>query len=341
MSIVQLLSLAGIMIYHGAMVSRFMALFALSITGHLLAGSQVFPPPVAHLIHIVALLPMPAFYLLCLAVFNDGFRPSWKSVGLILVAAPAAFLLVQIKPALMAAGNAGQLDSILLQFISSMPQSLLSGFVLAAFYTILRGLPSDLIPWRYRLRFWIFGGIGILSLGVAVTEIFFAGQKVPLSLEALKVALILLLTTGLMLWLLSPRADLFPSAGPRTLKDLPTTSNAEKDLLGALQKSILLDKVHHREGLTIGQLASFLGCQEYRLRRLINGELRYANFNQFLNAHRIQDAQEVLKDPNLRKKNILEVAFDLGYQSLAPFNLAFRKLTGETPTEYRNRHLRG
>jgi AraC-like DNA-binding protein len=36
---------------------------------------------------------------------------------------------------------------------------------------------------------------------------------------------------------------------------------------------------------------------------------------------------------------IFNLALDLGYGSLGPFNRAFRAKTGQTPTEYRQTHL--
>ena len=37
------------------------------------------------------------------------------------------------------------------------------------------------------------------------------------------------------------------------------------------------------------------------------------------------------------KKSVLEIAFDCGYRNISNFNRQFRKITGCSPTEYRNR----
>jgi AraC-like DNA-binding protein len=78
-----------------------------------------------------------------------------------------------------------------------------------------------------------------------------------------------------------------------------------------------------------------MGEQEYRLRRLINGELGFRNFNDFLNQYRVNEACEVLSDPSQNRKTVLEIAYSLGYQSIGPFNKAFKELTGTTPTAFR------
>ena len=104
---------------------------------------------------------------------------------------------------------------------------------------------------------------------------------------------------------------------------------------------MLAERPYRTEGLTIAALAAQLGEQEYRLRRLINGELGFRNFNDFLNQYRINDACETLSDPAQIRKTILEIAYDLGYQSIGPFNKAFRDLKGVTPTVYRKSQING
>ena len=51
----------------------------------------------------------------------------------------------------------------------------------------------------------------------------------------------------------------------------------------------------------------------------------------FLNQYRINDACETLSDPAEARKTILEIAYELGYQSIGPFNKAFKDLKGLTP----------
>ena len=71
------------------------------------------------------------------------------------------------------------------------------------------------------------------------------------------------------------------------------------------------------------------------MRRLINSELGYRNFSSFLNSHRIAEAQAALADPAQAEVPVITIAMDAGFQSLGPFNRAFKAVTGVTPTEYR------
>jgi AraC-like DNA-binding protein len=94
-------------------------------------------------------------------------------------------------------------------------------------------------------------------------------------------------------------------------------------------------KAYRDDGLSITSLSQTLGVQEYRLRRLINGQLGHRNFSAFVNGYRLVEAEAALADPSQAEVPILTIALDAGFGSIGPFNRAFKAHTGLTPTEYR------
>ncbi|MGI9281209.1 MAG: helix-turn-helix domain-containing protein [Endozoicomonas sp.] len=92
---------------------------------------------------------------------------------------------------------------------------------------------------------------------------------------------------------------------------------------------------YQTEGITISDLAEALHTQEYRLRKLINQQLGYRNFNDFLNGYRIHEACQRLSKPEESTIPVLTIALDTGFRSLSAFNRAFKERTGITPTQYR------
>lgn len=113
----------------------------------------------------------------------------------------------------------------------------------------------------------------------------------------------------------------------------------EPELLRRLQRLMTFERAYRREGLTIGSLSAELGVPEYRLRQLINEGLGHRNFSSFVNGYRLAEARAALADPDQANVPILTIALDTGFQSLAPFNRAFKMTAGMTPTEYRRQHL--
>lgn len=109
----------------------------------------------------------------------------------------------------------------------------------------------------------------------------------------------------------------------------------EPVLLRRLERLMTSDRAYRQEGLTSGMLAGKLGLPEYRLRKLINEGLGHRNFNAFLNRYRIDEAKAALADPGQKDVTVLTIAMDAGFQSIGPFNRAFKADTGLTPTEFR------
>ena len=95
-------------------------------------------------------------------------------------------------------------------------------------------------------------------------------------------------------------------------------------LVDALMRLMADERIYRHDNVTIGTLATRLAIPEYRLRRLINQRLGYRNFNVFLNEHRIAEAKAALADPTQAEVPVITIAMDAGFQSLGPFNRAFK-----------------
>jgi AraC-like DNA-binding protein len=103
----------------------------------------------------------------------------------------------------------------------------------------------------------------------------------------------------------------------------------------ALDALMTVDHLYREPSLSIGALAGRMSLPEHKLRRLINQGLGHRNFSAFLNTHRLADARRWLTDPAQRDTPILTIAMDAGFQSIGPFNRAFKADTGITPSEFR------
>ena len=112
-------------------------------------------------------------------------------------------------------------------------------------------------------------------------------------------------------------------------------------MLEALRKLMEDGKAYRDDGLSIASLSQKLNVQEYRLRRLINGQLGHRNFSAFVNGYRLAEAEAALGDPAQADVPVLTIALDAGFGSIGPFNRAFKAHTGQTPTDYRRARLGG
>lgn len=221
------------------------------------------------------------------------------------------------------------------------------GFGVLAVIQTIAGWRMDLVAGRRRLRVAVL--MGILAY-IAINAIANLSSVAILTWSSpaknLANALGLCLLAVLAGWHLFRTASL-----DHTLRLEPVVASAdhvssspigngdrpeiEPALLKRLERLMTTERTYRREGLTIGSLAALMSLPEYRLRQIINEGLGYRNFNAFLNRYRIEEAKAALADLSQKDVPILTIAMDAGFQSLGPFNRAFKTDTGQTPTEFR------
>jgi AraC-like DNA-binding protein len=141
--------------------------------------------------------------------------------------------------------------------------------------------------------------------------------------------------------ILLPATNVRFGAPAKASDDQSKPATIEPALLRRLEQLMTVERIYRREGLTIKLLSVELGVPEYRLRQLINEGLGYRNFNAFLNHYRIGEAKAALVDPEQVEVPVLTIAMDTGFQSIGPFNRAFKAATNLTPTEFRRLAMAG
>jgi len=96
------------------------------------------------------------------------------------------------------------------------------------------------------------------------------------------------------------------------------------------------EKPYKIPSLTINDLSGKLLVSSKYLSQIINERLRQ-NFFDFINSYRIKEACKMLKDNSNDKMTILEILYEVGYNTKSSFNKAFLKFNNITPTEYRRK----
>lgn len=208
---------------------------------------------------------------------------------------------------------------------------------------ICHALVIALQHWRDDLvqeRRYIRGGVISVS-AVYIFLVIFVEHLLGihwLAFTLVQSAVLALLVTGLNFLLFNLRASsLFETVKVQS-KENVLQKSPSKELTRVID-SMVKDKLYQQDGLTISALAKYLSIHEYKLRHLINGEMNYRNFNDFLNYYRILEVTENLSQPTLSNMPVLTLALDSGFRSLSSFNKAFKTTHGITPTEYRKKIL--
>lgn len=116
---------------------------------------------------------------------------------------------------------------------------------------------------------------------------------------------------------------------------LTINKNEQDATLLKLQQFMLAEKPFLNPSLTIQDISNKIQIPTRELSVLINQQLDQ-HFYDFVNSYRIEYAMSILKDVTKSKVTILEILYEVGFNSKSSFNTAFKKHTGSTPTYYRN-----
>jgi AraC-like DNA-binding protein len=136
-----------------------------------------------------------------------------------------------------------------------------------------------------------------------------------------------------------------PSAAPIVLAVPAIESDARRyersgladDEATRLKDSLLLLMDRERpwtdSELTLADLSARLGTTPHKLSEVLNAEVG-RTFYDFVNGYRVRDVQRRIQAGEARTRKMLALAHDAGFASKSTFNQAFKKQTGQTPSEF-------
>jgi AraC-like DNA-binding protein len=311
--------------------------FIVTIVDHLLYPIVLRHGGPAFLLHVCvplgAAVPY-AFWLLAKVHFDDEFRVGPRHGAGIL-----AFMALHYGTWLVASGRVvpgPPLDRVPGSFWMMGAALVSVALMVHALVHVFVGARSDLVVPRVKLRYLVLalsGGYILLELAAeAVVGEHFGPARLGAQVHAVTTAL-LVFCVSLLCLRVRPEVLKPARAG---VADVAVLDPALEERLRRLMEG---ERAYREEGLTIVALARRLDAHEHKVRQLINSRLGFRNFNAFLHHFRIQEARRVLADPAQGHVGVAQVAYQVGYRSLGPFNKAFKELTGLTPTEFRTARL--
>jgi len=104
--------------------------------------------------------------------------------------------------------------------------------------------------------------------------------------------------------------------------------NAEPPVITRAKEFI---QEHQTENLRLGHVAKAVNTSTFYFCKMFK-KVTGINFTDYLSRVRVEKSKNLLLNPNLR---VSEIAFEVGFQSLTHFNRVFKKVLGQSPTEYR------
>ena len=223
-------------------------------------------------------------------------------------------------------------------------------YIIVAFRTILRyqqilsNMTSNIekikLSW---LKFMLIGSFVIFSslITVVLNQYYRWEENMPTGMMYLYIFLLLIfITATLFKSLKQPEIFSGIDAGELQIVQKYSTSSLTKEDISRIKEHLTLsmesDKLYLDPDLSIKDLAQKIDLNVRELSQVINNNIGLRFFD-YVNKYRIQEAASIIENPPDPKMTILEIMYDVGFNSKSSFNTAFRKFTGITPSEFKNR----
>jgi AraC-like DNA-binding protein len=192
---------------------------------------------------------------------------------------------------------------------------------------------------------YIISSILLLSLVVTLYNIFFNALTLNVFINSFLLVVIFVIAYNSL-----KQKEIFPlDENLRkeiiSLEDESQTDELKKkliqdsDLIKFKNKLIELmnvQKPYLDSELNLIKLAELINMTPHQLSYIINTGFN-ENFFQFINTYRVEKAKELLVKEEMNKLSILGIAFESGFNSKTSFNTTFKKITGQTPSEFKKK----
>lgn len=94
------------------------------------------------------------------------------------------------------------------------------------------------------------------------------------------------------------------------------------------------EELFRNSNLNMDMLSKSIGLSKGYVSQIINTK-EGKNFFDFVNSYRVEDVKQKLSDSSFDHYNILGIALDAGFKSKSTFNSVFKKMCGETPSQFK------
>lgn len=111
------------------------------------------------------------------------------------------------------------------------------------------------------------------------------------------------------------------------------TPSYSKELKEKLLYLLETDKIYKQNNISLDILSEQLDTTRHNTSQVINENFN-VSFFELINKYRIEEALTILKSDTKKKMNIIEVAYEVGFNNKVSFNKSFKKHLAQTPSQY-------
>lgn len=337
--------------------ASFLVLNALEFSGWFTQFFSVLPNNILAAKILLAYLPIPIFYLYVLSVCYSDFRLKWNHLWHMtpyvianLIFIPRFYLSDTIQK-MKLFQDYNELYEIIFLQVSIHLQIII---YIAAGFTVLNRARKIFVEnysnntietYKWLFQLLLFSAL-LYTVAIVKNTLKYFGQQDIFQASQIVVGLIVLCVVCWYVLKALRYPALFSGVDSNTklTRNLIEGNKSKQNLncnndLQHLTSYMETQKPYLNPSLTIRNLAEEIEMNYRDLSILINQKLNQ-HFFDFVNEYRIKEAMGILENPTKKEVTILEILYEVGFNSKSSFNTAFKKHTGKTPTEFKRNNLK-
>jgi len=332
------------------LLAGFLIFTAIDISAFFYQKYIILPLNLEMLRNSVSSFKNPLLFLYILSIIYSNFKLKWKHLIHIL---PWIIRILILMPNFFLASNEAKLEfqnnfdeNIEIQFLGYFGDLVSLVYLIAEIYYIARYRKLLLENFADKLAFknynWLKQLAILLFIGQVLTWVK-GYSRSNLSIESTNSlrTIVLVFGIGFVCWLFLKAVNT-----PKLFKGIEVDLKTSQEIIGKnkqeavnhqlefLKNYMRTKKPFLNSSLTIRKLAEEIKMNSRDLSVLINQNLNQ-HFFDFVNEYRIEESKQILRNPLKKEFTILEILYEVGFNSKSSFNTAFKKHTGLTPTQFR------
>lgn len=115
-------------------------------------------------------------------------------------------------------------------------------------------------------------------------------------------------------------------------KNSGLTASFSTELKEELVRLLEVEKVYRQNSIKLETIADRLGTTRHNASQVINEHFGL-NFFELINKYRVEEAMELLRS-NEENLNIIDIAYEVGYNNKVTFNKSFKRFSNLTPSQF-------
>ncbi|WP_438424597.1 helix-turn-helix domain-containing protein [Aquimarina macrocephali] len=215
--------------------------------------------------------------------------------------------------------------------------------------TVKKGLyfSKNLLNWQRNIM--IFCGIYILSYAIyGFLNVLHLGSGFLFNMQVISLAGMVLYVSysafvqpslfGKLRIVKSEEEEREPKNKNNKYEKSGLTASLSLELKVKLLYLLKEDKIYKQNDITLHGVSLLLDTTRHNTSQIINEHFGL-NFFELINKYRIEEAKEILKGERYKGFNIIDVAYEVGFNNKVTFNKSFKKYNQITPSEYLKRFV--